>query len=154
MSSNVPADRLTPEQKEVWDEHRFHVPKPSRGQTRQQAINLSALSFLFLCDFTGLEPVPTEAAIRAEFVAAGVPELCPGPEFWEHLRRHPGHHWILAPGASLRQWDFERFGRPTIYRMETAASGASSRTARSGCAGAPVNGGSVATGPGRSSELR
>ena len=117
-SPKIPPDRLTPEQKEIWDEHRFHVPEPSGGQTARQAINLAVLSFLFWCDFAGLEPVPTEAAIRAEFTAAGVPELCPDDEFWELLRRNLGYHWILAPGANPRGLDPERFGRPTIYRME------------------------------------
>ena len=118
MSSNASADRLTSEQKKLWDELQVHVPKPSGDQTPQQAINLSVLSFLFLCDFEGFEPLPAEAAIRAEFVAAGVPGRCPGARFWEHLRRHPGYHWVLAPGANVRNWDPECFGRPAVYRME------------------------------------
>ena len=118
--SSTHDDRLTPEQKELWDEQEFHVPKPSGDQTLQQAINLGVLSFLFWCDFAGVGPSPpTESAIRAEFDAAGVPELCPGNDFWELLRRNPGYPWILAPGANVQYWDPECFGRPNVYRMES-----------------------------------
>lgn len=94
-------DRLTSEQKDVWDEMRPHVAQPSGDQTPQQAVNLGIDSFFFWCAFDGLRPLPSEAAIRAEFEAAGVPEHFPSADFWEHRRRNPGYHWILAPrGAS------------------------------------------------------
>ena len=118
MSSNA-TDRLTPEQKELWDQHPPHVPKRSGDQTPQQAINLGVLAFIFWCDFAGVgSRDPNEAAIRAEFEAAGVPELCPDDDFWELLRRNPGYPWILAPGANVQRWDFELFGRPNVVRME------------------------------------
>jgi hypothetical protein len=117
VSSNE-IDRLTAEQRDVWERMRIHVPKPSCQQTRQQAINLGVLSFLWWCDFDGLAPQPTQAAVRAEFKAMGVPELCPGPEFWDHLRRNPSYPWILAPGANRERWDPGLLGRPTVYAME------------------------------------
>ncbi len=40
MSSAAPK-RLSPEQKELWDELQIHVPKPSGQQTRPQAVNLA-----------------------------------------------------------------------------------------------------------------
>lgn len=48
---------------------------------------------------------------------AGVPELCPGEDFWDLLRREPGYPWILAPGANLELWEPDLFGRPTTYVM-------------------------------------
>jgi hypothetical protein len=90
-------DRLTPEQREVWDLMRPHVPKPTGDQTPQQAVNLGIDSFFFWCDFDGLRPLPSEASVRAEFEAAGVPERFPSEYFWEHRRQHPGYHWIVAP---------------------------------------------------------
>jgi hypothetical protein len=96
---------------------RPHVPRPSRNQTPEQAVNLGVLSFLWWCDFDGLDPQPTEAAVRAEFEAANVPEFCPGPGFWGHLRRNPGYPWILAPGANRERWNLELLDRPNVYRM-------------------------------------
>jgi hypothetical protein len=96
-------DRLTPDQKEVWDVMKPHVPKPSGDQTPEQAVNLGILSFLFVCDFDGLRPLPTEAAMKAEFEAAGVPEAIPPDDYWQSLRENPGAPWILAP-RGLEAW--------------------------------------------------
>jgi hypothetical protein len=74
-----------------------HVPKPSGDQTARQACNLGVLSFLYWCAFDGLSPEPTQEAVTAEFVAAGVPELAPPESFWEDLRRAPGQVWMLSP---------------------------------------------------------
>jgi hypothetical protein len=119
VSPDTP-NHLTPAQKRLWDEMRPHRATPSgRRTSRRQAINLAVLSFQFWCDFDGVGPDPPgEDAIRAEFEAAGVPELCPPGDYWEHLRLNPGYPWILAPGADLRHWDLKLFGRPNVYRME------------------------------------
>ena len=118
VSSAAPK-RLSPEQKELWDELQIHVPKPSGQQTRPQAVNLAVDSFLFWCDFAGVGPSqPGAEAIKAEFEAAGVPELCPPADYLEEVRLHPTRLWYLAPGASRSAWDSERLGIPRIYRME------------------------------------
>lgn len=96
VPSSTP-DRLTDDQKEVWDLMRPHLSEPSGDQAPQHAVNLGIHSFLYWCDFDGLRPLPSEAAIRAEFEAAGVPERFPSEDFWEHLRENPGYPWILAP---------------------------------------------------------
>jgi hypothetical protein len=58
------------------------------------------VTFIFWCDFAGVgDRQPSEVAIRAEFVAAGVPELCPGEDFWDLLRREPGYPWIPDSGG-------------------------------------------------------
>jgi hypothetical protein len=67
-------DRLDPDQKGVWNLMQPHLAEASEGQTREQAINFGILSFLYWCELDGLRPLPTEAAIRAEFEEAGVPE--------------------------------------------------------------------------------
>jgi len=112
--------RLESEQKDLWDQLQPHVPKPSGDQTPQQAINLAVLTFLFWCDFAGVGPSqPSEAAILAEFEAAGVPARFPPDDFWEPLRRNPGYAWILAPAnTTAANWDYGLYGRPPVYRME------------------------------------
>jgi hypothetical protein len=88
-------NRLTPDQKEVWDVIQPHLAEASEGSTQQQAVNLGVLSLLWWCEFDGMQC--TEEAIRAEFEAAGAPELCPPDDVWEFLRDNPGYPWILAP---------------------------------------------------------
>ena len=48
---------LTEDQLRLWRIMQTHVPKPSGGQTEQQAINLKniAASYLWACDFTGVD---------------------------------------------------------------------------------------------------
>jgi hypothetical protein len=96
------------------------VAKPNPGQTREQATNLSVLTFLFSDDFAGVGPDdPTRAAIEAEFERHGVPEDAPGEEFWQLLAEQPGYPWILAPGARRAAWREDVFGRPTVYVMRS-----------------------------------
>ena len=101
-------DRLDPDQKEVWDVMKPHLGEAYGENSREQAINFGILSFLYWCDLDGYWPLPTEDAIRTEFEEAGVPERFPGSEYWEFLRRNPGHWWILdratrAQGAGRRR---------------------------------------------------
>jgi hypothetical protein len=111
MHSDPPGrnrERLCSEQKTLWGQMKPHAPRPAGEQTPQQAVNLSVLTFLFWCDFDGVgRAQPTEAAVRAEFVSAGVAELMPDRDFWEDLRRNPRLPWVLAPG-SIR---LDRLGR-------------------------------------------
>ena len=81
--ATLPTSGFLYEQGEVWDVMQVHVPRPSGEQTDRQAVNLAVLSFLFWCDFDGVgETDPTEAALKAEFEARGVPEACPSEDFW------------------------------------------------------------------------
>jgi hypothetical protein len=96
--------RLSPEQRELWALMQPHVPQPSGQQSAQQSLNLAVDSFLFWCDFAGIgKHQPGAEAIRAEFEAAGVPDLCPPHDYLEEMRLHPERLWYLAPGAHRRR---------------------------------------------------
>jgi hypothetical protein len=74
-------NQVTTDQKEVWDVMRPHLAGATSGQTQEQAVNFAVLSFLVWCELDGLGQ-PTEAAIRAEFEEAGMPERFPELDWW------------------------------------------------------------------------
>ena len=107
-----PLAPLTADQLEMWEIMKMDRPiKPSPRQTREQALNFAVVSFQYGCSLE-VDP-PSDLRILTEFVLRGVAvldspsgvdrgSLGTPPEIRE---RYPG------------DWDFERFGCPTIYRM-------------------------------------
>ena len=58
--------RLTAEQRELWQRAYPDGVRPSGRQTQEQAENFAVDSFRAACQLAGLEPVPSEEAVRAE----------------------------------------------------------------------------------------
>ena len=89
---------LSPEQLAVWDVMAVHVPEPSSGQTPEQAVNLGVTSFLWACDWDGLEPLPSVADVLAEFRRRGASVL-PDRAFLERVLSDETTRWAVAAGS-------------------------------------------------------
>ena len=61
---DVTPDRLTPEQRALWDELNPGPVRVRPGSTLERARNLRVLEFQHICGFEGL-PIPSPAAVLA-----------------------------------------------------------------------------------------